>query len=491
MYPKKILSFIYLLHHQLDIDYETLFSIFETSLQSEIKFSYLSYKKQHKDVKKDEISNQWNQLSMIHKMEYSSLKSLSNKKINPYQLFVKNNYPKLKAMNPSFTHLQIFSLLSQNWKNEKKNKTTNDTIDTTTNDTSDNIENDTIDKTTNDTSDNIENDTIDKTTNDTIDNTTNDTSDNIENDKIDKTTNDTIDNIENDTIDKTTNNTSDKKQIFMNESEIELLQKEMNEIMMSEETEEMVENDIDTNENDYLNQEYKYYDNDDNDSVFSFESDDGEVITREWAKYYHNPNSLYLFSNETNISLEEEQKRIEDIKKYFNKDALNKTQSFHYSPEQIKEFDPYITKEEKTNIVKYIQSMSIHHIKDTLNDKYRLFIKGNKEKLLNVLYICERNEQIENKFLERKKWIPKRLLNVDMEILEKKKKEYLEGNNYWFIYKLYRKYLEKDPKKKSIEKMIDRIISFYYNQMENEYCKQLMGIFEEPKDEYGEWGANP
>jgi len=593
---KKLEAFIIFLHQELEVNYSTLFELWNESLKYRVKLNRKKFKKEkYNEWKQDKsIKNynsqsklEWDQLSDNLKMNYKFLQLKSEKTSNPYILFFKAHHMDLKEKNPSMAFTELRSLISNLWKQEKEkklasiNSSINTSINTSivvesvsNNDTNDNmlaindnmlainddmlaindnmlaindnmlainddmlainddmlainddmlainddmlainddmlaINDDML--TTNDDMLAINDDmlatnedmlTINDTDNDNM-STTNDnmstTNDNMSttNDNIliaNNTNNDiTINNnLNNDNHNKNDDNKNDEEMNDLNnDSLVEKIKftasDRANDVNLCKNiSSDRFQEDTESND----------YDWDDLSSIF----EDEEVITPEQLKYYYNTKSIYLLENETDISREEENKRVQDIQNFFNVDLLCSKNpiKLNYSEEIIKQFDPFISFEEKKKVQGYVDKLSIDDIKRRLTKIHRWTLPKSsklitKPFLQKYIYIFERNDRIIVSFEEKKQFLPKRLTTLDDSLcqqLDKKKGELL-NSEYWHIYRLYRKHLERDPKKKTLEEMVDKIIIYYWKQCEIEHIQKRMGIFREPQDEFGEWGQD-
>ena len=234
----------------------------------------------------------------------------------------------------------------------------------------------------------------------------------------------------------------------------------------------------------------RYYEEEDNYSETSDPFMDN-FMSDEEEENYNNQNSIYLLVNEKKISMNIEKERVEDIKTFFSVDIKRK--KLIHNINQIKEFDPFITPKDKEMIEKFIKSLSLDQIKDKLLNEYRYDeVKNNKNFLQTNIYICERNKIVSENYIRNKKKLPKRLLEIEDEIKQEliNLEERLNHNQYWNLYRLYYKHLEKDPKNKSEEEMIRKLMKFYNKKCLEEHVKRTLGIFEEPKDEFATWGKD-
>jgi len=201
------------------------------------------------------------------------------------------------------------------------------------------------------------------------------------------------------------------------------------------------------------------------------------------------------------LPVQEQKRRCQLISDYFLENQFNvSSRKTTIQVSEIKTIDPFITQQEKKELEQMIQKQSEKTI-EGLRKTYRLLYEQsadhlNKDEILRRMYILERNDLVRSSSDIRGSMIPIEWIDLTEEETDSLtlRRQHYETFDFSTLYRLYRKYLDRSPQ--CIERdqedgrlrMIDEIIQYGKEQWIQIHIQKKMGIFLEPKDEYGEWG---
>jgi len=225
-----------------------------------------------------------------------------------------------------------------------------------------------------------------------------------------------------------------------------------------------------------------------------------EDLHEHFRPYLEQKRSIYNDTESELFSKEEERRRCQLISNYFLENQLAQFKKNKMNVQEIHHIDPFLTQQEKKELEQMISKQSEKPM-EGLRKTYRLLYEQsadqlNKEEILRRMYILERNDLVRSSSEIRGSMIPFEYIDLkeeEMQQLKTRRQQY-ETFDFSTLYRIYRKYLDRSPH--CIERdqedcrlrMIDEIMQFGQDQLKQIQLQKIMGIYQEPKEEWGEWG---